>query len=68
MVSKPLAVFSGDTFRNLIKSYSFNRMERDPKYRHEVRQLKAARKAARKPNVEKTPDVVSAVAPAPDGL
>lgn len=68
MVSKPLAVFSGDTFRNLIKSYSFNRMERDPKYRHEVRQFKAARKAARKPNAEKTPIAVSDVAPDPDGV
>jgi hypothetical protein len=68
MVSKPIAVFSGDTFRNLIKSYSFNRMERDPKYRREVRQFKAARKAARKPNAEKTPITIGDTAPSPNGM
>ncbi len=47
---KPVAIYAGDTFRNSMRQYSFERMARDPIYRREVRKAKAIKKAARKPN------------------
>lgn len=34
---KPIAVYSGDTFRNLMRSYGVERMSRDSHYRRDVR-------------------------------
>lgn len=42
-----IATYKGDTFRNLIRQYSFERMAYDPIYRRAVRKAKAERKAAR---------------------
>jgi hypothetical protein len=39
--------YTGDTFRNLIRQYSFDRMAYDPQYRRAVRKAKAEKKAAR---------------------
>jgi hypothetical protein len=33
---KELATYTGDTFRNLIRQYSYDRMSRDSKYRRDV--------------------------------
>lgn len=46
-MSKP-ATFKGDTFRNLLMQYSYNRMSTDPEYRKEVRKAIAQRKAERR--------------------
>jgi hypothetical protein len=41
-------VYSGDTFRNLLMSYSCDRMDIDPAYRRDVRKAVAERRAARR--------------------
>jgi hypothetical protein len=45
--TKPYATYRGD-FRTAIRQYSFDRMDRDPQYRREVRKAVSARRAARK--------------------
>lgn len=44
-MQKPIAVFSNDTFKNLVRAYSNERMGRDRKYRDEVHQAIASRRA-----------------------
>jgi hypothetical protein len=42
---KELATYSGDTFRNLIRQYSYDRMSRDSRYRRDVFKAIEERKA-----------------------
>lgn len=58
MVSnKPIATYSGDTFRNSIRQYSFDRMARDPQYRKDVRKAKAVNKTFKTPQKDPAQDV-----------
>jgi hypothetical protein len=41
-------IYKGDTFKTLIRQYSFDRMQYDPNYRRAVRKAKAEKKATRK--------------------
>jgi hypothetical protein len=44
----PVAVYSGDTLRNLLRRYSDARMQRDPGYRADVEQEMQRRRDAKK--------------------
>ena len=45
---KPVATYSGNTFKNLIRQYSTERMDRDPSYKRDVKVAMAKRRAANK--------------------
>lgn len=42
---KLVGVYTGDTFRNLMRQYSYDRMGRDPRYRRDVFRAVEKRKA-----------------------
>jgi hypothetical protein len=48
MMAQQVLTYKGDTFKNLIRQYSFDRMAYDPNYRRAVRKAKAEKKALRK--------------------
>lgn len=58
-MEKPLATFNGDTFKNLVRAYSNERMGRDRNYRDSVHEAIAARRAeqAAKKAAEATKEV-----------
>ena len=47
-----LNVYKGDTFRNLLLQYSYDRMAVDPQYRREVRKALAKKKAEKRAEKE----------------
>lgn len=64
-----IKTYKGDTFRNLIRQYSFERMAYDPQYRHAVRKAKAMKKAARAAKVSnEKPNFESVVSDSTGGL
>lgn len=54
-MDKPIAVYKDDTFRNLIRTYSFDRMARDKAYKRDVYRAIDDRKAAQRAKKEAKP-------------
>lgn len=48
MKDNTVGTFKGDTFKNLMREYSYQRMSRDRVYRKEVLEIVAQRKPVRK--------------------
>jgi len=46
-MEKPIATFSGGTFRELVRQYSSERMKRDPRYRRLVFKIFAQKRRAK---------------------
>jgi hypothetical protein len=48
MSAKPTNTFKGDSFRNLVRQYSRDRMSRDPQYKRAVEKEMQRRREAKK--------------------
>lgn len=46
--AKPTHTFAGDSFRNLVRAYSKDRMTRDPQYKRAVEKEMQRRREAKK--------------------